>query len=486
MKYYSTRGGVEPLSSAEAILQGLAADGGLFVPESFPAFFPKDLVNLSYQDLARKVFSLYLTDFTPEQIDEVVDGAYSKTAFPDGPAPCTSVGDNMEVLELWHGPTSAFKDLALQALPRLMSVSRRITGMNGEIVILVATSGDTGKAALEGFKDVDGIKIIVFYPYGGVSRIQELQMNTTTGNNTYVVGVNGNFDDCQTGVKKIFSGEQFACFSSANSINWGRLLPQIVYYFYAYGQMEKKGKIQHGEPIDICVPTGNFGDILAGVYAEKMGLPVGQFICASNINNVLTEALNEGHYNSKRPFFKTTSPSMDILVSSNFERFIYHSAGNDGAYTAKVFGQLKADGEYQIKETVRQNWQGKMAAAYSDQKEADAAIAEAWERDHYLIDPHTSVGWAVAKKVPRSAEGRQLLLVSTASAYKFPASVLTALGKDISAVDEMELPGMLKSLTGMPIPANLADLPKMEIRHNRQTEIAAMPQTVKDILQGKK
>ncbi len=386
MRYFSTRGKAEPLRAAAAILQGLAPDGGLYVPESFPSFCPDDLAQLSYAELARKIFALYLDDFTAAEIDEVVDGAYAAASFPAGPAVCTPLSRS-EILELWHGPTSAFKDLALQALPRFMSVARRKEQREREIVILVATSGDTGKAALEGFKDVPGIRIIVFYPAGGVSRIQELQMVTTGGSNTHVIGVKGNFDDCQTGVKAIFAAAEkdpgAADFSSANSINWGRLMPQIVYYYYAYGQMVAQGRISCGQPITVCVPTGNFGDILAGVYAERMGLPIRDFICASNENDVLTEALGEGFYNSDRPFFRTASPSMDILISSNFERFIYLCSGNDSEYTAGVFRELQETKHYHIAERVRQAWQGKMLGVCATQQEAAAAIRRTWEQDHY-------------------------------------------------------------------------------------------------------
>ena len=482
MFYTSTRGGGEPLSAAEAILQGLAVDGGLLVPETFPLYFPVDLAEKPYQQLAMEIFSLYLTDFTSREIEQVVNGAYQLIAFPDGPAPCSFLENGPTILELWHGPTSAFKDMALQVLPRLMSVARKKAGIQQEIVILVATSGDTGKAALEGFKDVDGIRIIVFYPAGGVSSIPELQMVTTGGKNTAVVGVDGNFDDCQNGVKAIFSGEPFARFSSANSINWGRLLPQIVYYFYAYGQMVNQGRISMGQPIDICVPTGNFGNILAGCYAQRMGLPVGRFICASNENNVLTEALRDGLYDCRRPFYRTDSPSMDILVSSNFERFLYLCSGNDPVYTAQLFAQLKEDGFYQVAQNVRAAWNDRMTADWADQKETAAAIFNVWQQYHYLLDPHTAVAYAVSEKMSSSSPGCPRLIVSTASPYKFPGYVLQSLGKDINGVDEMDLPRLLHQCSGIPIPPNIGELEALPIRHKLRCKVAQMPWMVRQIL----
>lgn len=481
MLYTSTRGN-ESVSAATAILQGIAPDGGLFVPREFPHFFPAGLADYDYQRLAREIFSLYLDDYSAAEIEAIVAGAYGPASFPVGPAPVRSLGDGRtEVLELWHGPTAAFKDLALQALPRLLSAALTKTEDQREVVILVATSGDTGKAALEGFKDVAGVKIIVFYPRGGVSRIQELQMVTTGGSNTYVVGVDGNFDDCQTGVKEIFASSSLARFSSANSINWGRLLPQIVYYFYAYAQMVAKGRVTMGELIDVCVPTGNFGNILAAWYARKMGLPVGTLLCASNENNVLTEALAAGHYDRNRPFYRTISPSMDILVSSNYERFIYDISGCDPQFTAAAMAQLRGSGCYTLGPELRQRWQGRVAAGCADRAQAAASIRHAFDDHQYLLDPHTAYGQAVAERL-LPASGRPLLLVSTASPFKFPSAVLEALGVNVDATDEMALPALLRETSGWPIPANLAGLEALPVRHQRQSGAQEMLAAVEDIL----
>lgn len=480
MRYFSTRGG-ESVAGAEAILKGIAADGGLFVPEAFPHYLPDGLAGYAYRRLARDIFTLYLDDYTAEEIETVVAGAYRADNFPDGEAPCVTLPNGVEVLELTHGPTSAFKDMALQALPWLMSAARRKQRQERDIVILVATSGDTGKAALEGFKDVPGIKIVVFYPAGGVSRIQELQMVTTGGGNTYVLGLKGNFDDCQTGVKAIFAGEQFANFSSANSINWGRLLPQIVYYYHAYARMLAKGRIALGDPIDICVPTGNFGNILAGWYASKMGLPVGRFICASNCNNVLTDALNRGHYDRRRDLHKTASPSMDILISSNFERFLYDISGRDSAHTASLLAELCARGGYRIPAAHRAVYADKMAAGYTDDDAAFAVIKRVFDQQGYVLDPHTAVGYTVAEHL---GHDHPLLLVSTASPYKFPAAVLGALGVDIAGRQELELPALLRDLSGLPIPVNLAALADLPVRHRAVVGQAEMADAVRRIVQN--
>lgn len=473
MEYISTRGKAAAVSAAEAIVQGIADDGGLFVPASIPAYFPADLAKLDYRSLAKAIFALYLTDFTAEEIAQIVDEAYSSASFPNGAVGTVSL-DNTEILELWHGPTSAFKDMALQVLPRLLVKSLAKTGGNKEIIILVATSGDTGTAALEGFRDVPHTQITVFYPKEGVSAIQELQMNTTAGNNTCVIGVKGNFDDCQNGVKLIFGDKDLAAqmaaqgqyFSSANSINWGRLLPQIVYYFYGYGQLVAKQKINYGEAIDIAVPTGNFGDILAGWYAMKMGLPVHQFICASNCNNVLTDALEDGVYDRRRPFHKTISPSMDILISSNFERFIFDISGNDSQYTAAVFEQLRDEGAFTLKPGLRQAFAGQMRGGYADEDSCKAAIKQVFEQYHYLLDPHSAVAYQVAGQL-RDEQAPVLLLVSTASPYKFPAAVLEALGQLPADKDELALPAYLHQLSGMPIPPNLAALGELPVRHQQ-------------------
>ncbi|MGI5891246.1 MAG: threonine synthase [Bacillota bacterium] len=490
MKYISTRSKSEPISAAAAICLGIAPDGGLFVPQSFPYFMPENIASMSYRDLAEKIFALYLEDYSEQEIASMVDAAYYSGNFDEQIAPTVTVGER-EVLELWHGPTAAFKDMALQIMPRFLSAAVKKIGDDKEIVILVATSGDTGKAALEGFKDVDGVKIIVFYPAGGVSRIQELQMLTTTGNNTYVVGVKGNFDHCQTAVKEVFADQEFAIkmaaadkqFSSANSINWGRLLPQIVYYYYAYAQMVAKGRIKVGQKINAVVPTGNFGDILAAYYAKKMGLPLDKLVCASNENNVLTDVIKDGYYNRVRPFYKTTSPSMDILVSSNFERFVFDMLDQDAQETAADFQKLKAEGSFSVPAEVTARWKEFLAADYADQKEAATAIAQVFVKYQYLMDPHTAVAYAVADKyLEQTGDKSPLLIVSTASPYKFPAAVLQALGQDIKDIDENELPALLAKISGGTVHPALLDVDKKEIRHHRQADKEEIAQTVADIL----
>jgi threonine synthase len=490
MRYISTRGKAPAVEAADAIIQGLAADGGLYVPESLPAYFPDNLAKLDYAGLAKQIFSLFLGGFGSREIGNLVKQSYNSANFPEGEVGLVSLGDT-EVLELWHGPTAAFKDMALQALPHLLLKSLTKSGGEKEIVILVATSGDTGKAALEGFRDVPHTKIIVFYPKDGVSQIQELQMNTTGGANTRVIGVNGNFDACQNGVKQIFADQELAAqmaqrgyyFSSANSINWGRLLPQIVYYYYGYGRMVAKKRIALGEPIEIAVPTGNFGNILAGWYARRMGLPVSRFFCASNRNNVLTEVLNEGSYNRLRPFHKTSSPSMDILISSNFERFVFDISGNDSVYTSRAFGQLQREGKFYLEAGLRAKYAGLMTGGYAEEDQCRAAIREAFKTHNYLLDPHTAVGYAVAERLrAASPSGNKLMLVSTASPYKFPAAVLEALGKPRPASDELQLPTLLSKLSGTPVPTSLLGLAELPLRQDKVCEIDEMAETIKNEL----
>ncbi len=488
MEYLSTRGG-EKVSAATAITEGLAPDGGLYVPERFPAYPIAGISGKSYIEIASGIFALFLRDFLPEQLAKVAFDSYIN-AFPPTVAPCVPVGD-ISVLELWHGPTAAFKDMALQVLPRLMTLSCAVTGEEKELVILVATSGDTGKAALEGFKDVPGTKIIVFYPKGGVSVVQELQMRTTAGENTYVVGVEGNFDDCQTGVKTLFADAELNVllsmnnkqFSSANSINWGRLLPQIVYYYYAYGQMCRNGQTDAGAPIDIVVPTGNFGNILAAWYARKMGLPVHKLICASNTNDVLTSAIATGVYNRRRPLYKTTSPSMDILVSSNFERFLYDLSSGDAALTARLFRDLQDSGTFTLEEALLEKLQTVLAGGKADDAQAAQAIAQVFQEHQYLLDPHTAVGYAVAQEY-RDQYGREypLLLASTANPYKFPQAVLQALQQPTDDVDELRLTQRLHEYTGAPVPENLAGLAELPVRHDLVCAKEKMKDTVKTIL----
>ncbi|MCR4963015.1 MAG: threonine synthase [Firmicutes bacterium] len=488
MEYFSTRGG-EKVSASLAIQEGLAPDGGLYVPARFPAYSIEEICDKSYVEMAAGIFSLYLREFSPEQIAEAAVNAYLPN-FPKAVAPCVGLGDT-GVLELWHGPTAAFKDMALQVLPRLMKLAGSRCGNDRELVVLTATSGDTGKAALEGFKDVPGVKIIVFYPKDGVSATQELQMRTTGGSNTYVIGVEGNFDDCQTGVKALFAdaglnrqlAENGKQFTSANSINWGRLLPQIVYYYYGYSQMCRAGRVELGAPIDIAVPTGNFGNILAAWYAKKMGLPVHRLLCASNENDVLTEVLTTGVYNSRRPLLKTTSPSMDILVSSNFERFLFDLSGNNAEMTAQWFRDLRESGRFTVEPPILAAMQEAVYGGKADSAQAAATIKKVYDEYGYLLDPHTAVGYTVVEEYWRS-HGREypVLLASTANPYKFSQAVLEALGLHVENVRETDMPQLLEDHTGVPIPESLRQIASLPVRHNRFCAKDKMRDTVTDIL----
>lgn len=470
LKYSSTRGNAEQLDSAKAIIRGLAADGGLFVPDAMPQVdmaFIEGLKALSYEERAEKVLGLFLTDYTAEELAGCVTRAYANGRFDtEKRAPVKAVGEK-SVLELWHGPTSAFKDMALQLLPQLMSTALKKTGKKDEVLILVATSGDTGKAALEGFRDVPQIRIMVFYPQGGVSRIQQLQMLTQEGGNVNVTAATGNFDDAQSGVKRIFGDKDFnealaakgIRLSSANSINWGRLVPQIVYYFYAYFRLAEQGAVEWGKPVDFCVPTGNFGDILAGYYAKQMGLPVGRLVCASNKNNVLTDFLRTGTYDARRTFYKTTSPSMDILISSNLERLLYHVSGS----SEKVAGwmqELSATGKYTVDAETLAKIQQSFAAGYADDADGAAEIKARFDGDHYLCDTHTAVAFRVAETRRTDAP---MVVLSTASPFKFPRDVLTALGGEAPASDFAAM-AALTAETGAEAPASLRELDKLEVR----------------------
>ena len=469
MNYSSTRGNSEQVTSAEAIIKGLAGDEGLFVPDKLPpidAAFMESLVPLSYEERAAKVLGLFLTDYTDQEIKDCVTKAYGQGKFDcQDRAPVTDLG-TMQVLELWHGPTSAFKDMALQLLPQLMSTALQKTGEQAQVLILVATSGDTGKAALEGFKDVPQISIMVFYPDGGVSRIQQLQMVTQEGNNVNVTAVKGNFDDAQSGVKEIFADVAFAGklaaqnvkLSSANSINWGRLVPQIVYYFSAYADLRKAGKIDAGEAINFTVPTGNFGNILAAFYAKQMGLPIHKLVCASNANNVLTDFLNTGRYDRQREFFKTITPSMDILISSNLERLLYHVTG-DKNKVAGWMQALKTQGAYTVDEAARQAIKETFWAGWVDDKTTKACIKRVYQQHNYVLDTHTAVAWQTAENYQRATgDKHKMVVVSTASPYKFNGSVLDALQADTQGLDEFALLDKLHSLNKNPIPQGLGEL----------------------------
>ena len=480
MHYHSSRGKSPAVTAAEAIVAGIAPDGGLFVPETIPPLksdFTTTMGQMSYQQKAAAILKLYLTDFTAEEISKLIDQAYNKEKFDHTAiAPLVRIGEGLHIQELWHGPTSAFKDMALQLLPHLMMASAARTGEKREIVILVATSGDTGKAALEGFKDVAGTKIVVFYPRDGVSKVQQQQMITQEGNNVYVAAVRGNFDAAQKGVKKIFTDQDFnkllderdIKLSSANSINWGRLVPQIVYYVSAYLDLLKENQIKAGDKINFVVPTGNFGNILAAFYAGLMGVPINKLICASNANNVLTDFIQTGVYDRNRQFEKTISPSMDILISSNLERLLYEVSGHDHQQICQWMESLQATGRYEVDDLSRQKIQEKFWAGYCDDDETRAAIKDFWEEKGYLLDPHTAVAVNVWEQYRHETGDRTpVVIASTASPFKFGRSVAEALfdpGND----DEFLLLQKLADFTGNKIPAAIEELMTREIRHKTE------------------
>lgn len=497
MNYQSTRDKSIAVSSAQAIKTGLSAEGGLFVPETFPSVSMEEIKSLSsksYNERAYFVLSRFLTDFTDEELKNCIDSAYTKEKFGTSSiAPLYKLNNETYFLELWHGPTCAFKDMALQILPHLLTTSMKKTNEDKEIVILVATSGDTGKAALEGFKDVNGTRIIVFYPDNGVSEIQKLQMVTQEGNNVSVAAVRGNFDDAQNGVKKIFTDNEYKSLlernsfklSSANSINWGRLVPQIVYYFSAYAELLKSGEIKEGEAINVVVPTGNFGNILASYYAKKMGLPIAKFICASNENNVLTEFIKTGVYNKNRDFHTTISPSMDILISSNLERFLYDLTGCDDKAVSKWMDELNTKGSYEISDSVKQKMQSMFFADCCDDTETMAAIKKCAEDYDYVIDTHTAVAKAVYDKyTSETGDKTKTVIASTASPFKFNQSVLIAL-KDHTAVagkDEFTLLEELSKESKLQIPKSLYELKDKSAVFDLVCSKEEMQQVVSDFL----
>ena len=461
MQFFSTRDQSRRVSASQAIAQGLSEEGGLFVPESFPQVDVKALCGLDYPAMAAAVLREYLTDYDPAFLAGAAAATYGD-AFGGKAGYLAPVEGDTWALELWHGPTCAFKDYALQLMPKLLVEAKRNLGRTEKTLILVATSGDTGKAALDGYRDIPGVEIAVFYPTGGTSEIQRLQMATQEGANVAVYAVRGNFDDAQTGVKRVFADKEIAarlaqrniCLSSANSINWGRLAPQIVYYFAAYAQLLKAGKIAFGDEVDFCVPTGNFGDILAGYYAKQMGLPVGRLVCASNQNNVLTDFLRTGVYTARRAFYKTSSPSMDILVSSNLERLLWHVTGSD-AEVAGLMDRLNREGSYTVRPETLAAIQGTFACGWSSEEEVAAEIRTRWERDGYLCDTHTAVAFHVAGQQKRA--GVPMVVLSTASPFKFPRSVLAALGH-AAPENDFEAMQALEQATGRTAPASLAGL----------------------------
>ncbi|MEG2544164.1 MAG: threonine synthase [Longicatena sp.] len=486
--YTSTRNKMVARSPKETILKGIAEDGGLFVYDGLTDLkLPlQDMMKMSYQEMTSVILSMLLPDFSCEEVEKCVHDAYDNQFTSEDITPLHSVG-NTHILELFHGPTCAFKDVGLRMLPQLMSTS--LKKYNDEkVMILTATSGDTGKAALEGFKDVDNIGITVFYPDQGVSNIQRLQMITQEGKNTSVCAIKGNFDDAQSNVKKIFGDAQIAqrlkanniVLSSANSINIGRLIPQIVYYIYAYKEMVKQGHIVFGDEINFCVPTGNYGNVLAGYYAKCMGLPVHKFIVASNANNVLYDFLKDGKYDRKRPFYKTISPSMDILISSNLERLLYYKSGKDDAYIASLMKQLEKDGFYQVRDEVFESVKEDFCGGYCDDEACAKAIKSFYEETQYVMDPHTAIAYKVLQDYEVQDTTHQSVVLSTASPYKFAPAVYEAIfGK--SEVDEFTCMAELQKKTGAQIPSPLQALQTKEIRHTSVIENNEMSNYVEKV-----
>ena len=482
MSFFSTRGG-SCVTASQAVLRGLAPDGGLFVPAMFPQVSRQKIAALgemSYQRRALEILKLFLEDFSLAEIQDAVDAAYGPDRFDDPAiAPLKRLDDQTWVLELFHGPTLAFKDMALQLLPHLTKLSARKNGENREVAILVATSGDTGKAALEGFRDVPGTSCTVFYPLDGVSDVQRLQMVTTAGANTHVIAVKGNFDDAQTGVKEPFSSPDFAAemdrrgkvLSSANSINFGRLVPQVVYYFSAYTDLVAQGAVRCGDPVNFCVPTGNFGNILAAYYAREMGLPVGKLICASNRNNVLTDFFSSGIYSTHRLFFKTKSPSMDILVSSNLERLLFEVADRDGALVKTWMDLLKKCGSYSVGDQ-RREWQENIFwGGCADDNATLAEIGARFHQDHYLLDTHTAVASNVLRQYRAAKnDATPTVLVSTASPYKFARDVLSGIaGPDAAEnLDSFACSTELEKRSGVPMPESVRRLRDLPVRHRAE------------------
>lgn len=489
--YGSTRGNGEKITASMAILKGLAEDGGLFVPDSIPALdVPlKELLGKSYQEIAYQVMSRLLTDFTEEELRNCINKAYDSKFDTPEIAPLVKKG-NSYYLELFHGSTIAFKDMALSILPHLLTTAAKKNGVTNEIVILTATSGDTGKAAMAGFADVPGTRIIVFYPKDGVSPVQEKQMLTQKGENTAVVGIYGNFDDAQTGVKNIFNDKEMKeklagagfQFSSANSINIGRLVPQIAYYVYAYLRLMEAGEIQENEQINVVVPTGNFGNILAAYYAKEMGIPIARFICASNENKVLYDFFRTGCYDRNRDFRLTNSPSMDILISSNLERLIYKIAGNDAEKNRNFMEQLGAEGKYEITEEMKEKLR-EFYGNYANEEETAQTIRQVYEETGYVLDTHTAVGKAVYEKYKKDTQDNtKTVIASTASPFKFTRSVMTAIDKKYEDMEDFQLVDELSELAKIPVPQAIEEIRIAEIRHNTTAQVSQMAETVMEIL----
>lgn len=490
MNYMSTRNTELKLKAAEAIKKGLSDDGGLFVPEEIPALTTaeiKKMLGKSYIERANMVLKKYLTDFTAAEISACTKGAYGDGFSHEKVAPVVKLSDGKYILELWHGPTCAFKDMALQILPRFMTTAMKKTSEDKKIVILVATSGDTGKAALEGFKDVKGTEIIVFYPGDGVSDIQKLQMITQEGANVFVSGIDGNFDDAQNGVKSIFTDDAFGekleksgyALSSANSINWGRLVPQIVYYISAYCDMVEDGEIELGDKINVCVPTGNFGNILAAYYARKMGLPIAKLICASNQNNVLTDFIKTGEYDKNRPFYQSVSPSMDILISSNLERLLFDICGGDAKKVTTMMNKLKKNGSYKLTKALHKKVTDLFWGGCCDDYFTKVQIWKTFNETGYTLDTHTAVAVDVYEQyVKETGDATKTIIASTASPFKFNKDVLSALGEEVDGLGDFELVDRLEAKSDMATPASLAELKTKEKRFEGVINKEEMPELV--------
>ena len=491
VEYFSTRTKGEGISASKAILKGLSDDGGLFVPSYIPRFEKTldEMTNMSYKELAYEIMHLYLSDFTEEELKDCIDKAYDEKFDTDVIAPLVSA-DGAYYLELFHGSTIAFKDMALSILPHLLTTSARKNNIKNEIVILTATSGDTGKAALAGFADVPGTRIIVFYPKNGVSSIQERQMVTQKGSNVSVVGIKGNFDDAQTGVKQMFNDRELASelsdagfqFSSANSINIGRLVPQIVYYVYAYLTLLREQKIGNGDLINVVVPTGNFGNILAAFYAKNMGLPIDRLICASNENKVLFDFFTTGEYDRNRKFKLTSSPSMDILISSNLERLIYFIAGNDPVKNASLMKELADTGRYSVDDDMKKAMSS-FTGGYATEEDTAREIHELYERTGYVIDTHTAVASNVYRRYRQeTGDDKVTVIASTASPYKFAGSVIKAINPGVSGADDFELSDMLSKLSNVPVPDAVSMLKDAPVLHDIVCDKTQMKDTVKSLL----
>ena len=489
--YKSTRNADKTITASQAILKGLAEDGGLFVPTELPKLdvTMDELKTMSYQETAYAVMKQFLTDFTEEELKHCINSAYDSKFDTEVIAPLVKVGDTYH-LELFHGATIAFKDMALSILPHLLTTAAKKNNVTKDIVILTATSGDTGKAALAGFADVLGTKIIVFYPKNGVSKVQELQMVTQKGDNTSVVAIHGNFDNAQSGVKALFEDKELEKelsdagyqFSSANSINIGRLVPQVVYYVYAYAKLLENEEIENGEEINVTVPTGNFGNILAAYYAKQMGVPIAKLICASNENKVLFDFFKTGKYDRNREFVLTSSPSMDILISSNLERLIYTIAGQDAKKNSKLMEALKKDGVYEITPEMKEKLSD-FEGGYSTEEETKETIGATYKSTGYVMDTHTAVAAHVSRAYrDASKDQKKMLVASTASPYKFARSVMTAIDEKYDELEEFALIDELEKVSGVAIPNAIEEIRNAQIRHTKECDVDKMKETVKEIL----